>query len=469
MKTNIAMLTFLICIVMVTTAVKAADVNLPNGDFSGGTYVGRGGNVMPVLWDNANNRIDGSWGAPADEDYNNGGYVIAEVNGTGTPSGGYAVVFQVSNMSLASVGIPDACLPISDFTISADINDLIPGGGGPGAILKLECYNNLDGGTPNLITTPAEEYQIAVSGSTWANYRQIFTSIPLATKSIKVVFGISTGWGSPNLNISKFAFDNLRIGFWYYGTTPSLFPVPIMGAVRNPDNKVISWTNPQGAVNADVYLQESTGPNPSPNPRVNGTRIAHNTDAQSLTVSSIQNQRYYYWVVDVNMGDYVVPGFIWDFQTNNLNVNAGADQYLVVTASPKTLIFNATVTSDNAIATYAWTNITADADKDPLTDVNIVSPTTEDTNVTLTNTDPNRAVNGWYQFNLTVTDVNGNIATDNVAVGVYSTCAAAAIADPNDNYDGTGDLNGDCKVDLHDFATFASKWLSCDSLRRACP
>ena len=83
MKTNIAVLTFLICIVMVTTAVKADVLLSTNGDFSGGTHVGRGGNIMPLLWDNANNSIDGGWGNPtADEDYNTGGYVVAEVNGT---------------------------------------------------------------------------------------------------------------------------------------------------------------------------------------------------------------------------------------------------------------------------------------------------------------------------------------------------------------------------------------------------
>ena len=36
--------------------------------------------------------------------------------------------------------------------------------------------------------------------------------------------------------------------------TPALWPVPIMGAGMNLANKVISWTNPEGTVNADVYL-----------------------------------------------------------------------------------------------------------------------------------------------------------------------------------------------------------------------
>jgi hypothetical protein len=464
MKTNIAVLTFLICIVMVTTAVKADVLLSTNGDFSGGTFVGRGGNVMPVLWDNANNIIDGGWGAPADEDYNTGGYVVAQVNGTGSPSGGYAVVFQITTMSLASLGIPEGMLPLTTLDFSADINDLIPGGGGPGAIIKLECYSDLTGTTKS---GPDDERQVATSGSTWANYLETFT-IPAATKSIKYVFGVSTGWGGPNLKVSRFAFDNLRVGLLW--GTPALFPIPNIGAGLNPANKVISWTNPEGAVNADVYLQASTTQIVNPDPRANGTRIAHDINAQSLTVPSIVANRYYYWVVDVNMGiNGVVQGLNWDFQTLDAppTVNAGADQYLVATASPMTLTLNATAADDHGITTYAWTDITVATDKDPATVVTIVSPATEDTTITLANS--GGSVTGYYQFTLTVTDTGGNTTADNVIVGVYATCAAAAIADPNDPYDGVGDFNGDCKVDLYDFDTFADRWLNCDSLKRSCP
>jgi len=99
--------------------------------------------------------------------------------------------------------------------------------------------------------------------------------------------------------------------------------------------------------------------------------------------------------------------------------------------------------------------------------VTINSPNTEDTTVTLTNA--TGTVTGYYQFTLTVTDTASNSVADSVVVGVYATCAAAAIADPNDNYDGVGDFNGDCQVDLYDFSLFVDKWLVCDSLRKPCP
>jgi hypothetical protein len=232
---------------------------------------------------------------------------------------------------------------------------------------------------------------------------------------------------------------------------------------------VLSWSNPKGAVNATVYLQESLTPITAKDPWEFGTIIALNTTAQSLNVPSIQANHYYCWAVDVNMGSYVVQGFVWNFQTVDSppTVNAGADRYLVATASPMTFTLHGTVTEDHGVASRAWTDITAAADKDPATVVTIVSPDTNDTNVMLTNS--TGSVTGYYQFTLTVTDTAGQTTADTVAIGVYGTCAAAAIADPNDPYDGVGDFNGDCKVDLYDFALFVDKWLACDSLRRACP
>ena len=124
------------------------------------------------------------------------------------------------------MGIPEGILPVEDFNFSADINDLIPGGSDPAAILKVECFSDLDGAAGTLITNPAQEYLITTSGSTWTNYRRNF-AIPATTKSIKLVFGVSTGWAGANLKPSSFAFDNLKISV--YGGT-ALFPVPIMGA-----------------------------------------------------------------------------------------------------------------------------------------------------------------------------------------------------------------------------------------------
>ena len=389
-----------------------------------------------------------SWGAEAPTVGGNpGGYVVLWTN-----LGAWSCWYQAGVEDLNTLGIPVG----TDVILQADVN-AIGTSRLTDASLKLESW-----GPSGKIEEWATPFTLAAN-NTWETHSTTTYTIPSNATSLKAVL-VSI----PTTAAGRYGFDNVEI--LVPGGTPALRPVPIIGAGQNPANKVISWTNPKGAVNADVYLEELTTPNENAYPQNSSYLIAHNTTAQSVTVPSIVANKYYYWEVDVNMGGgTVVQGFIWYFQTMDAppDVNAGADQYLVATASPMTIKLNATASDDHGIATYAWTDITAPTDKDPATVVTIVSPTTEDTNVILTN--PSGSVSGYYQFTLTVTDTAAQTTSDTVAVGVYATCAQAAIANPNDPYDGVGDLNGDCKVDLYDFAIFVSKWLACDLLRRPCP
>ncbi len=390
----------------------------------------------------------GSWGAEAPTVGGNpGGYVVLWTN-----LGAWSCWYQAGVENLNTLGIPAYTYVI----LQADVN-AIGTSLHTDASLKIESYTSA-GVEIEAVATP---FTLG-SNNTWETHSTTPYLIPYNATSLKAVL-VSI----PTTTAGRYGFDNVEI--LVPGGTPALRPVPIVGAGQNPTNKVISWTNPKGAVNANVYLEELTTPSDYANP-LDGTLIAHNTTAQSLTVPSIVANKYYYWEVDVNMGGgTVVPGFIWVFQTYDSppTVDAGPNQYLVATASPMTLTLNATASDDHGITTYAWTDITAAGNKDPATVVTIVSPNTKNTTVTLTNS--TGSVTGYYQFTLTVTDTASQTTADSVVVGVYATCAAAAIADPNDPYDGVGDVNGDCKVDLYDFAIFVGKWLACDSLRRPCP
>ncbi|MGD1042480.1 MAG: hypothetical protein ABR913_05385 [Sedimentisphaerales bacterium] len=390
----------------------------------------------------------GSWGAEAPTVGGNpGGYVVLWTN-----LGAWSCWYQAGVEDLNTLGIPVG----TDVILQADVN-AIGTSRLTDASLKLESW-----GPSGKIEEWATPFTLAAN-NTWETHSTTTYTIPSNATSLKAVL-VSI----PTTAAGRYGFDNVEI--LVPGGTPALRPVPIVGAGKDPANKVISWTNPKGAVNADVYMMELTSPaDYGVNPRAEGTLVAHNTTDQSVTVPSLQGNRYYYWMVDVNMGSSVIGGFIWDFQTMDAppTVDAGPNQYLVATASPMTLTLNATASDDHGISTYAWTNITAAADKDPATVVTIVSPNTKNTTVTLTNS--TGSVTGYYQFTLTVTDTAGQTTADSVVVGVYATCAAAAIANPDDTYDGVGDFNGDCKVDLYDFAIFVSKWLACDSLRRPCP
>ena len=130
-----------------------------------------------------------------------------------------------------------------------------------------------------------------------------------------------------------------------------------------------------------------------------------------------------------------------------------------------TLSLDATVADDYS-NTITWTDITNSGDKDPNTIVTINSSATEDTTVTLTG---DVAVTGWYGFQISVDDGTNPAVIDTVYVGVYPTCADVAAADPADGWTSVGDIDGDCKANLTDFALFAAAWLDCNSNRVTCP
>ena len=192
-------ITFLLA-VFATVGIANA-VIVPNADFEGGTYTHWTGSIIPNEWDAYWNQIEG-WGSPSSAYYDSqgsNGYVVADVDGT-TGGGGFAVVFSIGDgLSLASIGFS----PGQTVTFAADIIDLIQGGGGGGAILKMESW----GGGAKL-----DELEVPIAGITesWANYSMNYT-IAAGTDHIKLVVGTSTGWAAPNAVPSSYGFDNITL------------------------------------------------------------------------------------------------------------------------------------------------------------------------------------------------------------------------------------------------------------------
>ena len=114
MKTNIAVLTYLICIVMVTTAVKA-DVLLPMGTFQAALcgerrqrHAGAYGIIGTI--------VVGGWGNPtADADYNLAGMLCTD----GITPRLAEVWYQVGVEDLNTLGIPDE---YGTLILQADVN-----------------------------------------------------------------------------------------------------------------------------------------------------------------------------------------------------------------------------------------------------------------------------------------------------------------------------------------------------------
>ena len=180
--------------------IGTANALIPNADFEGGTYSHWTGSIIANEWGAYWNQIEG-WGSPSTvywETDGTNGYMVANVDGT-QGGGGYAVAYLESVISLAALGIS----PGDAIIFSADIIDLISGGGGGGAILKVESW----AGASNI-----HALEVVIDGVTteWKNFSMDYI-VADGADSIKLVFGTSTAWGGPNPAPSSYGFDNLTV------------------------------------------------------------------------------------------------------------------------------------------------------------------------------------------------------------------------------------------------------------------
>ena len=202
--------------------------------------------------------------------------------------------------------------------------------------------------------------------------------------------------------------------------------------------------------------------------------VANDITAESLDLSdagyTLQAGKYYYWAVHITDPEIgVVKGFDWHFLATGdappKDVSAGADQYVWLVGGTKQFTLTGTYTDDGkSPVTVEWADLSNPLEQAPGTTVTINNPNSATTTVDVDG-------DGWFLFSFTVADAVGS-GTDTVNVGVYVDACAAAYADPSDipaKYpDGNGDINGDCKTDLNDFAILVQTWLDCMSEKLGC-
>jgi hypothetical protein len=281
-------------------------------------------------------------------------------------------------------------------------------------------------------------------------------------------------------------YDNI-----YFGplgiSKQAKFPNPADGATVPPNTANLSWTNPDpnnpaDTISCKVYLEPyDNDPNFHTAPIATGVTTG-TVNLASVGVTLMQSTTYT-WRVDCTdphgdpntRGPVTTQGALWTFTTSNDNppvANAGADKYVWLTMNDGTpadgkvtfTLSGSVVDDGKSPVTTLWALDTALTQTDPATIVTITNPTALTTTVTIDKT-------GWFFFNLTATDAFAS-STDTMNVGVYVDACEAANADPTDipiRYpNGNGDINGDCHVDLNDFAILAETWIDCMSAKLGC-
>ncbi len=251
-------------------------------------------------------------------------------------------------------------------------------------------------------------------------------------------------------------------------------PQPTNFGNASPSLTQLCWTNPlpsqpEGQITCDVYFGSA-----EPNallPHYGLQKIAAQTTGTCVALPyALTAYKTYYWMVDVydsSRTPNLTEGMLWQFSTDNAApiVNAGADQYLWLNnagdPAAATVNLAGTVTDDglpSGTLTRLWTQASGPAQIIDPNGVIIATQVTANTN----NISLVLPAAGTYQFVLTAND-SAITSSDTVQVVVATTPCLAAKATPG-YAPITGDIDGDCFVNLNDLAVFATHWLECNSL-----
>ncbi len=251
-------------------------------------------------------------------------------------------------------------------------------------------------------------------------------------------------------------------------------PQPSNFGNASPSLTQLCWTNPlpsqpEGQITCDVYFG-STEPN-ALLPHYGLQKIAAQTTGTCVALPyALTAYKKYYWMVDVydsSKTPSLTEGMLWQFSTDNAApiVNAGADQYLWLNnagdPAAATVNLAGTVSDDglpSGILTRLWTQASGPAQIIDPNGVIIATQVVANTN----NISLVLPAAGTYQFVLTAND-SAITSSDTVQIVAAATPCLAAKAMPG-YVPITGDIDGDCFVNLNDLAVFATHWLECNSL-----
>lgn len=234
-------------------------------------------------------------------------------------------------------------------------------------------------------------------------------------------------------------------------------PSPEMGEIVPAGNVDLIWTHldpnhPGATVTVDVWF--GTDPNKL---SLGYSQVLTGSSAQTVTVSA-PTPGTYYWQVDSYTGaPEMVEGDVFSFDATNDSpptVEAGISMDTWV---DQPVQLDATITDDGVSPiAILWT---ADDPTAVFSDDSIEDPT-----VTVDN------AAGQINLTLTVQDGLNPPVSDIVQITVYDdACDAARRGDGRDQLY-PGDFNGDCIIDLTDFATeIAAKWLDDYALTEPIP
>ncbi len=205
---------------------------------------------------------------------------------------------------------------------------------------------------------------------------------------------------------------------------------------------LVSWVNPFEGQSVGVSVWLDTDP-----AMATATNVATGTDITSASLSLLPNTTYY-WRVDTT-SPTATTGEVWSFTTSP----EGAYNHVPTSGTPD--ILKAQVLSWDMAGDYDTVDIYIGETEAGMILVNSQGASDTDYHY--------GALEYGKQYFWRVDGVKNSVATTGITVDF-------TMVDPQCSIDETqGDLNGDCVVDLNDFATISTGWMDCGwSIPEAC-
>ena len=443
-------------------------------------------------------------------EYNSGGWVNREVNANGTYGDPSNFHYAIGNAGAINNGAYQDVAGTAGLSYVLTADMAMDDWWKPDGFIKIEFYEAAGTAPENLLAFAetwiyANGYDGAVA-QPWAN-QSVTATAPVGTATVRTVLG---SWTASDGGTVRFDNAVLKLG------TEASNPDPADDAVL-PSNTVssLSWTNPD-PLNGTDALTISVKFDIEPgvgiyDPNDNNVSTGGGTDIETIALSTMTNpptsplpDGYYSWqviVTDPNTTGGGVPvvtqGPVWLFEVGDAapvvgqpvnqymwlsqddSAIPGGDgpsnvRYFQVTASytddGKSAIVDANFVNHN----WGWDPLGPDGtlstgdEERGITEVSDVhTPGVGGGSVTAiykteyNAADPNYSTDimGYWNISLEVTDGTGTVAGVAGHHEIWDTCGEAATSDPDDTFDGTYDVDQNCKNDIVDFAAFAAVWL----------
>jgi hypothetical protein len=316
----------------------------------------------------------------------------------------------------------------------------------PESPLVLKLLVNGVERTPDLSSDPVMTIE-------WQEYTRTYETLPAGDITIVLGFG-------RNATGAQMHLDDVTLVDAGEAGKRATNPNPANYAISVPLNKTLSWTAPADVVSPryNVYLGGPGDPNAD-------TLVSSNLTVTSYTPTTALNPgQIYYWKINVkDLANVIYVGYVWKFTTIPAYAS-DPDPPKGATGVFRNKILSWTAGEKNGAGPLSHT-LYMDPNEAKVTN-RALDVEYKVTGLLTAEYDPAPALVWGDHFFWRVDEVYATGTVENPAPAGIWEFTVAGVRACEDN---PADVDGDCLVNINDFAVMAANWLKCSYTNDECP